>query len=294
MGNTMRDMGAALAAAIERAADSVVQVAAPRRASGMVWSESLVLTAAHAVRADDARVRLHDGSERAATVIGRDLATDVALLRVDGGGLTPITFGDASAVKVGHLAIALGRPGRQVRASLRMIGVIGKDVPTRAGARLPLWIETDRGLPSGFSGGPLIDADGAAIGLSTDGLVRGADLALPREVLQRIATEIEAHGQVRRGWLGVAVQPVRLPQALADQLGQKSGALVVGVEDGSPADRAGLVLGDVIHAIDGAAIRGAEDLIAALRVRIDASLEIGLVRAGQLESRTATTVARAA
>jgi S1-C subfamily serine protease len=99
---------------------------------------------------------------------------------------------------------------------------------------------------------------------------------------------------VRRGWLGVAVHPVRLPHGLADQLAQKSGALIVGVEEGSPAHRAGLVLGDVIHAIEGTPIRGPEDLVSALRTRIDASLEIGIVRALQLESRTATTVTRAA
>ena len=294
MSNTIQDLGSALARAVERAAPSVVQVTAPRRASGLVWSSDVVLAAAHAVRSDEARVRLHDGSERDATVIGRDPATDVAVLRVDGDALTPIDFADATKVAVGHLAIALGRPGRQIRASLRMVGVIGRDVPTRLGARLPLWIETDRGLPRGFAGGPLVDGDGAAIGMSTDGLVRGADLALPRAELQRIVDEIAAHGQVRRGWLGVAVHPVRLPQPLADSLGQRSGALVVGVEDGSPADRAGLVLGDVIHAIDGVAVRGPEDLISSLRTRIDAALEIGIVRAGKLESRTATTAARAA
>ncbi|MDQ3033420.1 MAG: S1C family serine protease, partial [Myxococcota bacterium] len=205
MSNAISDLGGALARAVERAAPSVVQVAAPRRASGTVWSEDVVLAAAHAVRSDEARVRLHDGSERRAAVIGRDPATDVAVLRVEGGALVPIEFANASELAVGHLAIALGRPGRQVRASLRMIGVIGHDVPTRAGARLPLWIETDRGLPSGFSGGPLVDAQGAAIGMSTDALVQGADLALPREVLERIVDEIVAHGQVRRGWLGVAV-----------------------------------------------------------------------------------------
>lgn len=292
--NSMRELGEALARAIDKAAPSVVGVIAPRRASGTAWSDELVLTAAHAARSDDARVRLHDGSERRATVVGRDLATDVAVLRVEGGGLAPIAFADAARLRVGHLALALGRPGRAVRASARMVGVIAHDVPTRAGGRLPLWIETDRGLPGGFAGGPLIDADGGAIGVGTDRLVRGADLAIPHGELARIVAEIEAHGQVRRGWLGVAAQPVRLPQAIADRLGQKSGALVVGVEEGGPAERAGIVLGDVIHAIDGAAVRGVEDLMTALRARIDAALTIGLVRAGQIETRSATTGARAA
>jgi S1-C subfamily serine protease len=293
--NRIRELGESLARAVEAASSSVVQVAAQRRASGTVWSESKVLTAAHVVmRSDTARVTLADGSRRQASVIGRDLATDVALLEVQGGGLSPIAFVDPASVAVGHLALALGRPGRQVRASLRMIGVVGQGVPTRAGARLSRWIETDRGLPEGFSGGPLLDADGGAIGMGTDGLVRGADLAIPRDELTRIVDEITTHGQVRRGWLGVAVNPVRLPQALADRLGQKSGALVIGVEEGGPADRAGLVLGDVIHAIDGAKVTGPIDLLSVLRARIDAELTIGIVRAGALEERKATTIARAA
>ncbi|UJR86746.1 S1C family serine protease [Sandaracinus amylolyticus] len=294
MSGSMLELGDSLAVAVERASASVVQVVSPRRASGTVWSDDLVVTAAHVVRSDDARVRLHDGTERAAQVIGGDPATDVAVLRVDGGGLTPITFADASAVKVGHLTLALGRPGRSVRASLRMIGVMGSDVPTRAGARLVRWIESDRALPAGFSGGPLVDVTGAAIGMSTDGLVRGADLALPKEELARVVDEITAHGQVRRGWLGVAVHPVRLPDAVGAEVQQRSGALIVAVEPKSPADVAGLVLGDVIWAIDGAKVRGPEDLIGALRSRVDQSLRVSIVRSGRLEDRTVTTVARAA
>lgn len=290
----LRELGESLAAAVERAARSVVQVAAPRRASGTVWSDSLVVSAAHAVRSDDASVRLHDGSERSATVIGRDPAIDVAVLRVEGGGLTPIAFADAAGVKVGHITLALGRPGRGVRASLRMVGVIAHDVPTRVGSRLGRWIETDRALPAGFSGGPLVDARGDAIGMSTAGLVRGADLALPHDELARVVDEIVAHGQVRRGWLGVAVRPARLPDALAARTGQKSGALVIAVGPGSPAERAGLALGDVICSIEGDAVRGPEDLIAQLRSRIDATLRVSIVRAGALEERTARTTARAA
>lgn len=297
--NAIRDLGEAMSAAIERAAPSVVQVSEGHghrrvRASGTAWSDTLVVTAAHAVHADEATVRLHDGTEKRATVLGRDLATDLAVLEVEGGGLTPIAFADASAVAVGHLAIALARPGRNVRASLRMVGVIGRDVPTRAGARLPLWIETDRGLPEGFSGGPLLDAEGLAIGVGTDGLVRAADLAIPRDEVDRVVSEIRAHGHVRRGWLGVAVNPVRLPRKLADELGQASGALVIGVEEGGPADAAGVVLGDVIVSIAGAPVRGPDDLVSALRSRIAEAVEVRLVRAGVVETRQVTTIARAA
>lgn len=291
---SMQGLGDALAAAVERAARSVVQVAAPRRTSGTVWSDELVLAAAHATHADDVTVLLPDGEERSAIVVGRDLATDVAVLRVAGGGLTPITFADASAVKVGHLAVALGRPSRGVRASLRMVGLVAHDVPTRVGSRLARWIEIDGALPAGFSGGPLADSRGDAIGMSTTGLVRGVDLALPRDELSRVVREIVDYGQVRRGFLGIAVRPARLTDDLADRTGQRSGAVVIAVEPGSPAERAGLLAGDVICSIEGCAVRGPEDLVGLLRPRIDATLRVSIVREGALDERTAKTVARAA
>ena len=294
MSVSMREIGESLAGAVERAERSVVHVAAPRRGSGTAWSEELVVASACATHSDDARVELHDGSERRATVIGCDPTLDVAVLRVEGGGLTPISFAEPSSVKVGHLALALGRPGRCASASLRMVSAIAHDVATRAGIRLARWIETDRAIPAGFSGGPLIDLHGDAIGMSTDALVRGADLVLPGDELARVVGEIEAHGQVRRGWLGVAVRPVRLTESVAAKLGQKSGAVVVAVEPDSPAERAGIACGDVIWAIEGGVVRAPEDLLGRLRARIDATLRVSIVRAGRVEERTAKTIARAA
>lgn len=276
----------ALAQVVERAASSVVRVE-PRRGrsgSGTVWSaDGLILTTAHRVDAESAvTVALADGSSHEASVVGVDPGTDLALLRVQ-AALQPLAFASGDAVKVGHLAVALGRPGRGIRASLRMIGVIGTDVRTASGGRLERYIESDRAIPRGFSGGPLVDLEGRAIGIDTSGLIRGADLAIPRETIERVVRDLLAHGSVRRGYLGVGAYPVRLTAAVAQQVGRDRGALIVAVEEGSPAAAAGLLQGDVILDIDGAAVTGPGELRAVLSERQDQELTARIVRAGALK-----------
>ena len=289
------ELGESMASAVDAAAPSIVKVAARcGRGSGVVWSEDLVVTAAHLVAGSrEARVRLHDGAERAAKVLGGDSGSDVAVLRVEGGGLVPLAFvEDPASVRVGHLALALARPGRGIRASMRIVGVIGRDVPTRFGSLLPLWIETDRGLPEGFSGGATVDARGRAIGLSTDGLVRGADLAIPRDVIARVVDEVLAHGRVRRGWLGVALTTARLPSAIAAQVGRDVGALVSAIEEDGPAARGGLSIGDALVEIDGARVRGPEDVATILATRVDADVALRIVRASAVSTLTVRTGVR--
>ena len=125
-------------------------------------------------------------------MIGRDPGTDVALLRVAGGGLTPAKLRELDGLAVGNLALAIGRPGRTARASLRAIGVLGPEIRTPHGGRLERYVESDRQIPRGFAGGPLIDADGAVIGMNTRTLLRGADLAIPVATLRRVVDELVA------------------------------------------------------------------------------------------------------
>lgn len=276
----------ALAQVVERAASSVVRVE-PRRGrsgSGTVWSaDGLILTTAHRVDAESAvTVALADGSSHEASVVGVDPGTDLALLRVQ-AALQPLAFASGDSAKVGHLAVALGRPGRGIRASLRMIGVIGTDVRTASGGRLERYIESDRAIPRGFSGGPLVDLEGRAIGIDTSGLIRGADLAIPRETIERVVRDLLAHGSVRRGYLGVGAYPVRLTAAVAQQVGRDRGALIVAVEEGSPAAAAGLLQGDVILDIDGTAVTGPGELRAVLSERQEQELTARIVRAGALK-----------
>ena len=263
----------ALAAAVAAAGPSVVHVARGRGGggSGIVWSADLVISASFHTP-DKTKIGLPTGDGdlewRDAEVIGRDAGTDVALLRVAGGALTPAKFRDADALAVGNLALAIGRPGRTARASLRAIGVLGPSVRTHWGGKLDRYIESDRQIPRGFAGGPLIDADGAVIGMNTRTLLRGADLAVPVETLRRVVDELLQHGGIRRGYLGVGAYP------------GGGGALIASLEDGAPAATGGLLVGDVIVEVDGQAITGPDSLRTTLGDRPGQTVKIVIVRGG--------------
>jgi S1-C subfamily serine protease len=174
--------------------------------TGIVWAEDLVITSNfHCPDKPTVGIATADGKldERDAEVIGRDAGTDLAVLRVAGGGLTPATFREVDGLAVGNLALAVGRPGKTARASLRAIGVLGPSVDTPRGGTLDRYLESDRQIPRGFAGGPLIDADGKVLGLNTRTLLRGADLAVPTATIKRVVAELIAHGGIRRGYLGV-------------------------------------------------------------------------------------------
>jgi serine protease DegQ len=270
--DVFRSLDQALAAAVAAAAPSVIHVARSRfGGSGIVWADDLVISASFHTP-DKCKVGLPgaDGelALRDAEVIGRDPGTDVALLRVTGGGLEAAKLRELGDLAVGNLAIAVGRPGRTARASLRAIGVLAHDVKTPYGGKLDHYIESDRQVPRGFAGGPLVDGDGAVIGMNTRTLVRGADLAIPVVTLRRVVDELLAHGGIRRGYLGVGAYP------------GGGGALIANIEDGSPAATAGLVVGDVITELDGVAITGPDTLRAALAERPGKAVTVAIIRGG--------------
>lgn len=279
--------------AVEKAAASVVRITRGRAsASGTVVESDLVLTSATLVRGEeDVDVALADGSTRRGTVVGTDPASDLALVRVEGGGLTPLPWRDPRSVKVGEHVLALARPGRSIRASARIVGVVGRDVGAGRGVRLPFWIETDRGLPDGFLGGPLVDLQARLVGIDTDRLVRGADLAIDADTANRVISDLRDHGRMRRGWIGVAVSPARLPDALKTSA-QSSAVVIVDLELGGPADRAGLFVGDLVLAVDDTTIAGPADLAAALRARPGRDIELHIARGGARETRKLTTTER--
>ena len=258
----------ALATAVAAASPSVVHVARGHghAGTGIVWSDDLVISASfhtpdrtHVGIPTPASPDAVNGSNetqlpvldrRPAEVIGRDPGTDIALLRVVGGGLTPAKFRELGSLAVGNVVLALGRPGRTVRASLRAIGVLGPEVRTPHGGTLDRYIESDRQIPRGFAGGPLVDVDGAVVGMNTRTLLRGEDIAVPTATLRRVVDELRAHGGVRRGYLGVGAFPAHLPQALAQLAKLDRGALIASIEDGSPAATAGLIVGDIIISLE--------------------------------------------
>ena len=276
--DVFRSLDQALAAAVAAAGFSVVHVARGRGGggSGIVWAADLVISASFHTP-DKTKIGLPGDADldwRDAEVIGRDAGTDVAVLRVAGGGLTPAKLRDADDLAVGNLALAIGRPGRTARASLRAIGVLGPPVRTHWGGKLDRYIESDRQIPRGFAGGPLIDADGAVIGMNTRTLLRGADLAIPVETLRRVVDELLQHGGIRRGYLGVGAYP------------GGGGALIASLEDGGPAAAGGLLVGDVIVEVDGQAINGPDSLRTTLGDRPGQTVKIVVVRGGARQERT--------
>jgi S1-C subfamily serine protease len=292
---TTNDQQQGFSAAVQAAQVSTVRVARERAesTSGTVFNEELVVTSLQALRhADDASVVDDQGKTRAAQLVGTDAGSDLALLRVDGGGLTPPSFVGHDTLQVGQFALALGRPGAAIRASLRIIGLLSDALQTPHGGRLERYIESDRGLPPGFRGGPLVNAAGQVIGMNSDALLRGCDLTLPHASITRVVAELLAHGRVRRGYLGVATQPLRLPAALRESLGQRSGALVVDVADSGPARAAGLRFGDLITAVDGVRVRSPRELSVVLADKVAAAVRVQYVRGGQVETVELTLAER--
>jgi S1-C subfamily serine protease len=294
----LTSLSAELAGAVEVAGASVVRVDARRSpGSGIVWSgDGLVVTAHHAVEWDDGiEVGLPDGTAVPATLVGRDPTTDLALLRTKATSLKPPMWVEAGSVKVGHLVLALTRPGRSIRASLGIVSVRSGAWRTPAGGSLDAYLQTDIGRHPGFSGSLLVSPSGEALGLNTSGLLRGANLTIPVSTVRRVANALLAHGQVRRGYLGVGTYAVRLPASLVKSTSQPTALLIVSVEEESPAAQAGLHLGDVLLSFDGQEVRHPSDLLPLLdEAKIATEVGARIVRAGEMRDVRVTVGARAA
>jgi serine protease DegQ len=262
-------LSAELARAVATIAPSVVYVDAnPRRdASGLVWDEHSVVTIDHIVeREDEIDILLAGGAKARATLAGRDPSTDLALLRTD-ATLVPAPRANLDGLAVGQLALAVGRD--EDGAPGATFGVVSSlDGPWRTwrGGDVDRFIRPDLNVYPGFSGGPLIDAAGKVVGINTWGLSRRMALTLPVTTIERVVTQLAQGGRIRRGYLGVAMQAVRLPQNVRAALGlaQASGAIVVDVAPGAPADRAGVLIGDVILTLGKQTVEDSDDVQRAL------------------------------
>jgi len=268
-----------------RAQRSVVRVDGRRApASGLVWADGVVVTAHHNLERDEVEVGLPGGRTVPAEVAGRDPATDLAALRAETGEAPAPEWGDAAALRMGQLLLGVTRPGRAPRASVGVLARAADDWRAPAGGRLDRYLEADLPLHPGFSGGLAVDMAGRAAGMLSAGLLRGTPLVVARPTLERVVAKLLAHGGIRRGYLGVATFPVRLPAPLAQRAGQAGALLVSAVEPGSPAERAGLLLGDAILSLDGQAVSSAGDLLPLLdEERIGKALPVRLVRSGEVQ-----------
>ncbi len=268
-GNSLAALSADLANAVAVAAASVSYVDAhPRRdASGIAWDEHHVVTVDHAIeREDDIELLLADGGSARATLVGRDGSTDVALLRTP-ATLAPARRADVAQLAVGNLVLGVGRDeDGMTGASFGIISSLDGPWRTWRGGDVDRFVRPDLSVFPAFSGGPLVDVTGAILGMNTWGLSRRMALTLPVATLERVVAQLASGGHVSRGYLGVALQTVRLPQALraAYSLAQRTGAIVVDAAPGGPAERAGITIGDVLLALDDAQIEDADDLQRAL------------------------------
>jgi S1-C subfamily serine protease len=293
MANVLQSLSDDLVAAVETAGKSVVRVEGRRRmsASGIVWSaDGVIVTAHHVVtRDEELSIALPNGDEVPAALVGRDPSTDLAVLRAQSSGLTVPAWVESDALRVGQLVLALGRPGRTVQATLGVVSAVGGSWRTGAGGQIDRYLQTDVVMYPGFSGGPLIGASGAMLGLNTSALLQGVSVAIPTGTLKSVVATLLEHGHVRRGYLGVGAQPVRLPDNLAKELDQETALLLVSVEADSPAAKAGLAMGDTIVTFDGEPVRHMDDLQALLGGdRVGKAFTVRIARGGELREMKVT------
>jgi len=274
-----------LADAVEHAGRSVVAIHARRRipSSGVLWQPGVIVTANHTVQRDeDIVVSLGSGRPVPVTLAGRDPSTDLAVLRMEGTAVPPVERGEAADLQAGRLVLALGRPGPNITASLGLVSTVGSEWRTWQGGKVDRFVRLDLAIYDGFSGGALVEASGKVLGINTSGLSRAVALMLPAVTVDRVTEQLLATGRVRRGYLGIAVQPVRLP-------GGGLGLMIVNLEPGGTAQSAGLLLGDIIVGIDDRDVGDPMDLLATLGPeRVGQPVVAKILRAGEPRTVTVT------
>ncbi|HEV2851741.1 MAG TPA: trypsin-like peptidase domain-containing protein [Thermoanaerobaculia bacterium] len=289
-----------LAGAVEKAAAGVVSIRGRRRrvpSSGILWSEGVVVTAHHVLEWDeDIEIGLPDGTSTTASVTGRDPSTDLAALRLAVPAVTApaaTEWAEAGEVKAGHLIVGLSRPGRKARARLGIVGGVDEAWRTPMGGRIDADLHTDLPIHHGYSGSALMDLKGRVLGVNTAGIYRATPVVVPTATVRRVMESLLSHGSVRRGYLGISTQPVRLPALIAERIGQGTALLVTSVQPGSPADRAGLVLGDAITAFEGTPLRHPGELLPLLEEeRIGKEATLSVLRAGEIREIRVTVGTR--
>jgi S1-C subfamily serine protease len=277
-----------LADAVERAGQSTVAVHARQRqpASGIHWRSGVIVATDHTIeRDDDITITLADGKSVPATLAGRDPSTDLAILKVDGASLPVAALGDAAALRVGHMALAVGRFGEGgLGTSLGVVSALSGAWNTWRGGQVDQFIRADVTLYPGFSGGPLVNAAGEIVGINTSGLSRNMGLTIPAATVNRVVDQLLSTGRIARGYLGLGLQPVRLPDTLKQAVGTTSdtGVIIISIEGGGPAEQAGLFIGDILVTLDGTPVTDTDAVQGLLGPeRIGSALTAKVARGGQ-------------
>lgn len=268
--NELQNLSNQLAGLVETIAPRVVQV---QHVSGVVYAKDVVITNARALgREDGLHVRAHDGRSLDGQLHGWDPATGLALVRADGLELAPAKQASEPA-RVGNLAIAVGRSwSNAVTASVGIVSIIGGPLRTGRGRSIEEVIRTTAPMHDGFAGGAFVDMSGNVIGIATAAAIRGLGVIVPASIAWKTAASLLEHGRIRRGYLGIAGQPVRLGD-------DQRALLIVDVKSESAAASAGLHVGDIITSFDGHAVQDPEDLLDLLtEERVGRTVDIRIVR----------------
>jgi S1-C subfamily serine protease len=288
------------ASAAEKVGGSVVAVHARRwmPTSGIEWKKGVVVTVHHGVQRDEDIKVLLDGDRAVpAKLVGRDPSTDLAVLRIEEGTSGAPQLGDSTSLKLGHLVLALGRTRRgDLVASSGIIGGISGEWRNRRGGQLDQHIRLDLALYPGFSGGPLINAKGEVVGINTRGLAHGRAVTVPVATVNRVVEELLEKGHISRPYLGIAMQPVEVPENMRSKLPTQArvGLLVMHAENGGPAEKAGVLLGDVLFEVDGEAVEHVDAIQDSLTTaKVGDVLQIRVIRAGEIKSASITLGERA-
>jgi S1-C subfamily serine protease len=254
--------------------------------SGIHWRQGIVVTSDETIkREEDITIGLPDGRTVPATLVGRDPSTDVAVLKLQNVELPVAELGDTSTLKVGHLVLALGRGSESgLSASMGVVSTVGGAWRSYYGGSIDQFVRLDLTLYPGCSGGPLVDATGRVVGMNTSG-PRHTVLTIPTSTINRVVDQLLQKGRIARGYLGVSMQPVRLPETLKTTLNLSSvgGVIVVNVESNGSADKAGLLIGDVLIAIEGTPVNDTSDVLAMLGPQsVGKTLNVQIIRGGEL------------
>ena len=275
-----------LSSAAEAVGGSVVAIYGRRwmPSSGIQWRKGVIVTAHHTIRRDeDITVAVDVGKTVKASVAGRDPSTDLAILKLpEGTSLALPAFGDAP-VKLGHIVLALGRSrSSTLVASAGIVGGLSGEWQPRRGGRVDQHIRLDLELYPGFSGGPLVNALGKVVGINTRGLARGRGVTIPNVTVNRVVDELLEKGHIARPYLGLAMQPVAVPETLRGKVKDAGTVLlVVHVEKAGPAEKAGMQLGDIVTELHGQPSQDTGDILDLLgKLNVGDTIKATVLRGG--------------